>query len=175
MKNNNCYYRFLLPIILCVVSVNLHAQSDSLLQNSDLKRHNFRLAIEGGPTMLLEKKQLQTMLSEEQFRSYKVARNCYIASIPLLSLGAGFFILGKGIALNIRDGFDFGRAILADIATLMGITFIISGATLIICSAVKLNNIAKKYNKQRHHSYFQNGLQLNYGFVGNGVGFQLRF
>ena len=38
--NNNRYYRFLMCVIVCVMSVNLHAQSDNLLQNSDLKRHN---------------------------------------------------------------------------------------------------------------------------------------
>ena len=106
-------------VTLCVMSVNLHAQSDSLLQNSDLKRHNFRLAIEGRPMMILEKCQLQTMLSEEQFRSYKVARNCYIASIPLLSYGA-YCMLGSAVS-----SFSFVDRTL-DFADSFGLFYILS-------------------------------------------------
>ena len=177
---NNWYYRFCGVVILLVVSVNLQAQSDSLLLNSDLKRKGFKLAIDM-PTeneerrRILEKEQLQMMLSDKQFRSYKTARNCYIASIPMLSLSACFFILGEVIWQQRNGNFDLGASILSSIATLAGITFLISGTTLIVCSAVKLNSIAKNYNKQRHSSHFQNGLQLNFGLMDYGIGVKLRF
>ena len=173
MKNNNCYYRFLLFVIVCFMSVNLHAQSDNLLQNFDLKRHKFRLAIDvpnnDAGVMPLKKEQLQTVLSYEQFRSYKVARNCYIASIPFLSLGAGFtaLVFVSGMIENYFLAVISGCAV-AYICLPVGIP-------LIVHSKVRLNRIAKNYNNQRHSSYFQNGLQLNYGFVGNGIGVNLKF
>ena len=177
---NNWYYRFCGVVILLVVSVNLQAQSDSLLLNSDMRRYQSKLAVDVSNKneellRILKKEQLQMMLSDKQFRSYKTAHNCYIASIPMLSLGAGFFILGRIMITQISDGFDLGTAIIADIATLAGITFLISGTTLIVCSAVKLNSIAKNYNKQRHSSHFQNGLQLNFGLMDNGIGLRVRF
>jgi hypothetical protein len=157
--------------------VNLQAQSDSLLQNSDLKRHNFRLAIdtsngtnddEEESVIVLKKEQLQTMLSYEQFQSYKMARRCYIASIPLLVYGAGYF----SASVFMFVYWDYSMALIPFAVSTM---FLIPGITLIVHSTTRLSNVAEDYNKQRHRSYFQNGLQLNYGFVGNGVGFQLRF
>ena len=180
MKNNNCCCRFLLFVIVCVMSVNLHAQSDSLLQNSDLKRKQFRLAIDvpnnEEDVMLLKKEQLQTMLLYEQFRNYRISRNCFVASIPLLSLGVGLTAFGGTIIFFIGNKDHLaGKNIGVLLAIGTGITFLTSGITLISCSAIKLNSIAENYNKQRHHSYFQNGLQLNYGFVGNGIGVNLKF
>ena len=195
MKNNNCCCRFLLFVVLSVMSVNLQAQSDSLLQNSDLKRHNFRLAIdtsngtnddEEESVIVLKKEQLQTMLSYEQFQSYKMARRCYIASIPLLVLsGCGTAITTTFVGMGIYNYFSDGKLGYGSMTVmfyfLAGCTFagtlapLIPTIVLFVHSAKRLNNIAEDYNKQRHRSYFQNGLQLNYGFVGNGVGFQLRF
>ena len=193
---NNWYYRFLGVVVFWVVSVNLQAQSDSLLlssdldlqvqsndflQNSDLKRKGFKLATE---TSVLEKEQLKTMLSENQFRGYNHARRCYIASIPMLSLGAGFTTLGfvflyksyhvtsTGIAFIIESGLT---TLLSYAFLGYGVAYLVSGVVLITHSAIRLNNIAENYNKQRHSSYFQNGLQLNLGFVDNGIGVKLRF
>jgi hypothetical protein len=186
MKNNQ-YYRFLIFVVLCVVSINLQAQSDSLLRNSDMRRKGFKLAVDvsndanGDEIVVLEKEQLQTILSDVQFHNYKVARRCYVASIPLLAYGVSYFTV-SAICLGIGlynahyhpNAWDFSLFI-SEVTFGMSIPFLISGTILITNSAKKLNNIVEGYNKQRHLSHFQNGLQLNFGVVNNGIGVRLRF
>ena len=167
------YYRFLRVVVLLVVSVNLQAQSNDFLQNSDLKRKGFKLAIdtqnETESMVVLEKEQLRTMLSDKQFRSYKTARNCYIASIPVFAYGA-YCMLGAAASLAFNT-----RKYDSIILFAVSLSSFISGVTLIVYSAAQLNSIAKSYNKQRHSSHFQNGLQVNFGLVDNGIGVKLRF
>ena len=167
--------KFLVFGIFCIVSVNLYAQSDSLLQNSDMQRHRFKLAM---GTTILEKDQLQTMLSSLQFSNYNHTRLCYIASIPLLSV-AGYYTACGSIFLGLGwRGETLGEGLLVVMSyACFGYAFacLVPGVTLIVHSAKKMNNIVDDYNKHRQSSYFQNGLQLNYGFVGNGIGLSLRF
>ena len=134
--------KFLVFGFFCMMVVNLQAQSDSLLQNSDIRRYNFRLVVDysNGRSFYLEKNQLQKILSDEEFRSYKHARRCYVASASMLSSGTVFIIFGMVMAKNI--GFDVGRAYLAGSSILTGITFFIPGITLISYSAIKLNRTA---------------------------------
>ena len=127
-----------------------------------MQRHRFKLAM---GTTVLEKDQLRTMLSDKQFKGYNHARRCFVASVPLLVF-APYWMLGA-FASFIFDDEKIGSIILFSAS--------LSGVILISYSAIKLNRIAKDFNNHRQSSYFQNGLQLNYGLVGNGVGVSLRF
>ena len=172
------YYRFLGVVVLLVISVNLQAQSNDFLQNSDLKRKGFKLAIDApSETNKLKRSELQTLLSYSQFESYKNARYYYRVSIPLLSLAAcgivpsAYFLVAGIIAKNNRS-----LALpLSGILFAGTLPFLVSGIVLITHSAKTLNGIAENYNKQRHSSYFQNGLQVNFGLVNNGIGVKVRF
>ena len=182
---NSWYYRFLVVVGLLVVVVNLQAQSNDFLQNSDLQRKGFKLAIDTpngtneneASMVVLKKEQLQTMLSYSQFESYKNARYYYRVSIPLLSLAAcgiipsAYFLVAGIIAKNNRS-----LALpLSGILFAGTLPFLVSGIVLMTHSAKRLNGIAEDYNKQRQTSHFQNGLQVNFGLVDNGIGMKLRF
>ena len=171
------YYIFLRVVVLLVVSVNLQAQSNDFLQNSDLKRKGFKLAIdvpnETKSMVVLKKEQLYTMFSYEQFRSYKVARNCFVASIPLLAIGTGY--LAASFAIFGASLMGAHYFFMAAIPLGISVPFLVSGIVLITHSAKRISGIAENYNKQRHGSYFQNGLQVNFGLVDNGIGVKLRF
>jgi len=165
----------ILPIALIMGVAN--AQTDSCVQNANLKREKFRLAFDTPNSSVLEKEDLKILLSDNQFKTYNHARSCYIASIPLLTGGAcviaasGLFL---GVGLSNNHGLDiivpscalFGYAILFGIAP---------GVILITHSAKKLNGIALDYNNQRLSSYYQRNVQLNFGFTQNGIGFKLNF
>ena len=179
---NSWYYRFLGVVVLLVVSVNLQAQSNDFLQNSDLKRKGFRLAIDvpkdatenNASMVVLKRSELKMILPDKQFRSYKVSRNCFVASLPLLAIGAGYFSAATVIFMHELVMYHY----FSDVAAIVwgvSLPFLIPGITLMVCSAVKVNKIAESYNKQRHSSYFQNGLQVNFGLVDNGIGVKLRF
>ena len=174
---NNWFYRFL-AVAIFLSMTNIQAQSNDLLLNSDMRRYQSKLAVDvlienEVRGRILKKEQLQRMLSKEQFYDYRMAHNCYIASIPLISLGTGFSILGLGILLVMENRFSAG--ILFLLSTGIGITFLTPGIALIVFGKNELNRIAVNYNKQRQSSYFQNGLQVNFGLVDNGIGVKLRF
>ena len=143
MKN-----KFLVFGIFCMMAVNLQAQSDSLLQNTDIQRCNFRLAVNysNGLSFYLGKDQLRTMLSDKQFKAYKHARRCFVASIPLLAIGVPSIIY-TGIVYNDERQHNYIFNI-AGLFLVMSLPYLISGTTLMIYSANRLNNIAKDYN---HH------------------------
>jgi len=176
------YHRFLGVVVLLVVSVNLQAQSNDFLQNSDLKRKGFKLAIntqnETKSTVVLEKEQLRTMLSDEQLRSYRVARNCFVASIPLLSLAGYYTTIGSVfLGYGWYDGTLGGAIMIMASYVCFGSAFVclVPGIVLMAHSAKRIDKVAESYNKQRHSSHFQNGLQVNFGLVDNGIGVKLRF
>jgi hypothetical protein len=89
----------------------------------------------------------------------------------LLAVGGGYFFAGVGMlslyGLNIVETALIPMAVSAP--------FLISGITLMVYSALELSSIAKVHNKFRPTSHFPNGLQLNYGLIGNGIGLKLRF
>jgi len=109
---------------------------------------------------------------------YIHARRCYVASIPLLSGGAGvatagIIILGIGLSNN----YEFAPPLIASYvllgyATLFGI---IPGVTLIVHGAKKLNKLADDYNAQRYSSNYQRNVQMNVGLTQNGIGLKLNF
>ena len=175
-------------IILLFAFQNVaNAQFDSSAAYSNLKRVKFRLAADvpnsiDNAVKKLYKKQLQQILSEDQFDDYKNVRRCYIASIPLLSITAvcaawGVFFLVDGIASGIQGGnWNAGFAMeLSAVGFLVSIPFSIPGLTLIVNSAKKLNEIADDYNNKRYSSQYQSNLQIQCGFVGNGIGIRLSF
>ena len=193
---NIWYYRFLGVVVFWVVSVNLQAQSDSLLQssdmnlqvqsndlllNSDLKKKGFRLALdvprdatENNASMVaLKRSELKMILPDEQFRSYKVSRNCFVASFPLLTLGTA--CLATSFAIFGASLMGAHYMPMAAIPLGLSVPFLVPGIILMVHSAKRIDKIADNYNKQRQSSYFQNGLQLNLGLVDNGIGVKLRF
>jgi len=163
----------ILPIALIMGIAN--AQTDSCVQNANVKREKFRLAFDTPNSSVLKKEELKILLSDNQFRTYKHARRCYVASIPLLAGGA-CLATASGILLSIGlfRGYDQMVApyVLFGYANLFGI---IPGIILITHSAKKLNGIALDYNNQRLSSYYQRNVQLNFGFTQNGIGFKLNF
>ena len=171
--------RFLLILLILSVIGVTNAQSDSCAEYSNMRRVKFRLAADmpngmDNAVKILDKEELQLLLSDRQFKTYNHARSCYIASIPLLSFSAylticGSVILGIGLVQNdsgadllgVISYFAFGEALL----------FLIPGTTLIIYSAKKLNKIANDFNSL----HYQSNLQIRCGFVGNGIGIRLCF
>ena len=166
----------ILPIALIMGVAN--AQTDSSVQNANLKRENFRLAFDTPNSSVLKKEELKILLSDKQFSTYNHARSCYIASIPLLTVSSVFFTFGSFflVAGLSTEGLTKAIAMMISIAN-FGVTsiFLIPGTTLIIYSAKKLNNIAEDYNNQRLSSYYQRNVQLNFGFTQNGICFKLNF
>jgi len=169
-------------IILLFAFQNVaNAQSDSSAAYSNMRRVNFRLVADmpnGMEQPFLYKKQLQQILSEDQFDDYNNARACYIGSIPLLSVGTacatwGVFFLVMGMASGIQgDDWSSGFAILLSApGFLASIPFLIPGINLIVNSKRKLNKIANDFNSL----HYQSNLQIQCGFVGNGIGIKLSF
>jgi len=163
----------ILPIVLIMGVAN--AQTDSCVQNANLKREKFRLAFDTPNSSVLEKEALRFLLSEDQFSAYNHARRCFIASVFLLSAAAiptslgGYFLIAGYANTNLMA--VIGSFILFGYASLG----IIPGVILITHSAKKLNGIALDYNNQRLSSYYQRNVQLNFGFTQNGIGFKLNF
>jgi len=176
------YLLLIFPIVLIMGAAN--AQSDTCVQNSNLKREKFRLAFDVPNGSVLKKEKLQILLSKDLFKTYNHARRCYIASIPLLAgsacvTTASVILLGMDIFyyshynLNIGDGpYIIPSCALFGYAVLFGI---IPGIVLITHSAKKLNRITEDYNNQRYISHYQRNIQLNFGFTQNGIGFKLNF
>jgi len=170
----------LLILILSIVLILgvANAQTDSCVQNANLKREKFRLAFDTPNSSVLEKEELKILLSDKQFRTYNHARRCYIASIPLLAGGGGIVVAGSvllGIGLFSYNHFvppAIGACVIMGYGVLVGI---VPGVILITHSAKKLNRIALDYNNQRYSSYYQRNMQLNFGFTQNGIGFKLNF
>jgi len=163
--------------------MEVNAQSDSCVQNSNLKREKLRLtfdmpnAIDNAvKSPILEKDQLHSLLSDKQFKSYIHARRCYVASIPLLSVAAGYITVG---CLFLAIWHDFiGSPFLNTVSYIsfgVAFTFLIPGVTLIVHSAKKLDSITKDYNNQHYSSNYQKNIQLNFGLTQNGIGLKLNF
>jgi hypothetical protein len=181
--------KFLLSAIFCLISINLQAQSDSLLRNSDLERIQSKLAINvsnenGQSTIVLKNDQLRMLLSNEQFQNYEIAHNRYVTSIPLLAIGVCdltlstmFLVRGfsRSTFAEYQTTIDLGSFIISGLFLIKSLPFLITGTILRNSGVKTLNNIAKDYNQYRQTSHFQNGLQLNFGLVGNGIGMQVQF
>jgi hypothetical protein len=186
---------YLTAIFLLLVKM-ANAQSNSLVQQSEMKREKFRLAIVESNGLdnkfkqtALKKYQLQLLFSEKQFSTYNHARSCYHASIPLLSLAA-CGVAGTGLFLGVnihdiihhpnryqdRDGDPIAlRFAFAWSCFAVTSLFLIPGLTLIIYSAKKLNRIVENYNTQHYSSFYQSNIQINFGFTTNGIGMKLTF
>ena len=159
----------------------VNAQGDGCAAYSNMRRVNFRLAADmpnGMEQPFLYKKQLQFLLSEDQFQTYNNARACYIGSIPLLSVGTacaawGVFFFVGGIASGIQ-GDDWSSGFLMLLSApgfIASVPFLIPGVNLIVNSKRKLNKIANDFNSR----HYQSNLQIQCGFVGNGIGIKLSF
>ncbi|MDR1582628.1 MAG: hypothetical protein LBS55_05115, partial [Prevotellaceae bacterium] len=76
----------LFSCFILLMSINAVAQQQII----SIEQNNGRLAImqpdNTKKPVLLTKEQLQNLLSSSQYSSYKTAHNCYVASIPLLTL-----------------------------------------------------------------------------------------
>jgi len=159
----------------------VNAQTDTSTQHSPLKREKFRLAVDMPNSPALKKDELKLLLPQDQLRGYNHARRCYIASIPLLSIGAAcaawgsFFLVGGIIQTEIyKDAFSGSILALAGFAGIVvSLPFLIPGVTLIVNSKNRLNNIVNDYNSP--HTFSYQPVKLNLGFVGNGIGIKLTF
>ena len=186
--------RFLVIVYALCIGGITYAQNDNLIQYHELERKKFKLAIIEFDRVenqikqtVLEKEQLQTLLSEGQFSTYNHARRCYHASIPLLSLAAcgivtttiyfGFWVDSKFHPEKYR--FPNGKSYLMGLPVIIfgvaTLPFLISGTTLIVYSAKKLDRIAKNYNKLHNSSFYQSNIQLNFGITPNGIGMKINF
>ena len=171
-------FKSILTFTLFISFCAVNAQTDSCTQHSPLKREKFRLAVDMPNGSVLKKDELKFMLSNDQFRGYNHARRCYVAAIPLLSVGTTYFTLGSillsaGLSEYPRT-LGGGLAIMVGAISLgIGSAFLIPGISLISYSAIKLNRIAKDYNSQYKLSY--QPVKLHFGFVGNGIGLKLTF
>jgi hypothetical protein len=184
-------------LVLCFIAILFlfagitNAQSNSLVQQSDMKREKFRLAIvetnginNGVEQTVLKKEQLQLLLSDNQFNNYKRARRCYHASIPLLSLSAcglvgttvalGFGIFGGHHYDPDRPTMNLGLPFAMFFAA-GTLPFLIPGVILITHSTKKLNRIAENYNIQHYSSFYQSNIQINFSFTSNGIRMRLSF
>jgi hypothetical protein len=173
----------ILPIVLFMGVAN--AQLDSCVQNTNLKRKKIRLAFDTLNSSVLEKGELQILLSDKQFKTYNHARSCYVASIPLYVLaGCGAAItttsIGMGIYYHFLGEFDT-RGMAGVCYFIAGCTFagtlapLIPAIILNIYGKKQLDKLALDYNNQRYSSYYQRNIQLNFGFTQNGIGFKLSF
>ncbi|MCL2132704.1 MAG: hypothetical protein FWH36_09720 [Lentimicrobiaceae bacterium] len=158
-------------IILLFAFQNVaNAQGDSCAEYSNLKRVKFRLAADvpngmDNAVKILDKEELQLLLSDRQFKTYNHARRCYVASIPLLSLA------GVSFALVAVSGMIDNPFLAIISACAFSYVFLPPGLTLILYSAKKLNKIANDFNSRN----YQSNLQIQCGFVGNGIGIKLNF
>ena len=143
--------------------------NNPLLLSNDIEENWLR---ENTKPIQLTKTQLQGLISQEQYAAYQTARNCYIASIPVLSL-AGSAIYVSGIFLGLGIRWDWAIAPLGAIfaATLISS---IPGIVLLTYGIKRLNKIASDYNFQHGLSY-QPEIKLNIGIVGSGIGLKLTF
>jgi hypothetical protein len=173
---------FLLILSIALIMGVANAQSDSCVEYSYLKRMEFRLngVYKNADNVLMRivlgKKELQPLLSEEQFEDYNIARRCYIASVPLLISEYVVFVAGIWAMLQYDPNAFLDFNILVGLA-FWGVSFLISAPEIasITYSAKEINKIAKDYNNQRYSSYYQRNIQLNFGFTQNGIGFKLSF
>ena len=165
----------ILTFVLFVSFCAVNAQTDTSTQHSPLKREKFRLAVDMPNSPVLKKDELKLMLPQKQFRGYNHARRCYIASIPLLSIGTGFF--AAGIVMTIDASISTRDNMLSSytfaVYTGCAAEFLIPGIILITYSKNKLNSVAEDYNSQ--HTFSYQPVKLNLGFVGNGIGLKLTF
>jgi hypothetical protein len=174
-------------LILFLFFINLAGAQQSIIS---LQRYRGNLTtdslIANKKPVLLTKFQLQEILSVDQFKSYKTAHNCYVASIPLFTLsGCGVVIsatfLGMGIYSELPSHHqDFGHGAVNWIMYMFsGITLGTTMGTLIpaiilyVNSKNKLNKIASNYNSIYKISY--NSVRLNLGLTSNGIGIKLNF
>ncbi|MDR0205724.1 MAG: hypothetical protein LBI45_00455 [Bacteroidales bacterium] len=157
--------------------------SDSCLQPFSLIRVKFFcLAYDMSTTVekgikqsILKKEDLQNLLSENQFKTYKQARSYYVTSVPLLSIGAGYLAAGSACLIVFRDFID-SPFITRTSIVIFGVASacLIPGTVLIIYSSRKLNKLSNEYNTQSNSSY-QSKFQINIIGTQNGIGFKMNF
>lgn len=161
------------------------AQIDTAsLSNAQMKRNKWNVEIAHHKC---EKQQLKMMFTSEQFRAYNNVRNCYIASIPLLTIGAcgvaiatGFTCAGiRAVSENGWHRDDFGHdprlgfnlALFTFGATLIPL---IPGIILITYGINQLNKLVTGYN-QSHHLPGKTSLTIDAGLTNTGFGIMLNF
>ena len=171
-----------LIIILLVSICAVNAQQQSI---TSVQRYRGKLAIESldeiTKPVSLTKMQLQSMLSEQQFKDYKVARNCYIASIPLFALsGCGIAItttwIGMGMYSRFSDGSKGDTVMMYILAgtTLAGtLAPLVPAIVLHVRGKKQLNKLALDYNSQHKIPY--QPVKLHLGLIDNGIGMKLVF
>jgi hypothetical protein len=179
-------------ILISIISpLLIFAQENQTIENSAIKRVIWNLTIIDAVSqkkIKLEKEQLNTMLSEKQFHDYKIARNCYVASIPLLTLGAcgltaSTVILSIGLNAGLKWGWktdpmtrhnNLATVIFAGYIFGYALIPLIPGMVLVIYGGKKINHIVAAYNIQ-HQLAYRKPIQMNVGFTNSGIGLQLNF
>jgi hypothetical protein len=138
--------------------------------------------------IVLKKDQLQLLLSDDQYSTYKHARRCYHASIPMLTLGSGWLISSAilcGIWIYdgskrhwMRDpitGHDPHLGLyIGTLCVASGIVLTTIGAVLITCGIKHLNKVVITYNNQQKLT-FKDELRFSLGMINNGLGFIMNF
>ena len=177
-------------ILFCL---GLFIITDVVAQQSitSIQRYRGKLAIpalqEHTKPIQLTKIQLQELLSQEQYKSYKTARNRYTASIPLLTLaGCGMALNTIWFVLAINENLNphyyanehalrgLELLFLSAITHITTLSFFIPGIILATRGVKRLNKISSDYNFQHGLSY-QPKLKLNIGIAGSGIGMKLTF
>jgi hypothetical protein len=180
-----------LLIVLLIIIFSVESQNLEVKQN--IKRVNWNLAVADSisqKNIKLDKKQLQVMLTNEQFHDYKTAKNCMKASTSMFAIsappiGMGFFFLGVAFRDLSKGKWEvnpithLGGAKLA--FTLSG--FCIGGALLPLIPGIvlmpygikKIDKIVFDYNSSSLHSFNKQYIKMNFGFTSNGIGINLNF
>jgi hypothetical protein len=166
-------------------------QTVSSLEQLPMKHYCGHLVVKDvfhdNKTVTLKKTDLQSLLTNEQFLAYNKARNCYIASIPLLTLGGCVFTIATvffGIGLHnmltfsrsqwvewLQEGFDPRLAAVVGGYLYAGsLISLIPGIVLISYGSNQMNKIASHYNSTHHLC-----LQIGFGCTDYGVGMKIKF
>lgn len=168
-------------LLFLLINIRLSAQERFF----PIERYKGKLALTpqeiSQKPVLLADFQLQEMLSAEQYKNYNIARNCYIASIPLYVISgcwfafSGFWI-GAGIHfLSISDGMGIGISLTLAFCTSIAASFTLVPAIILHQTGKnRLQDIAAAYNAQYKIGH-QPDLKLDFGLTSGGVGLRLQF